>query len=124
VTVATLTLFDLTDLNPETPRTCGWCGNRPATTLVYATQNLLGVHPTWMTDTRYRDATRRAQSGPCCDPCAWYVASSWWGGWLACPSGSCSLWAHTHADPHPGWNCERHHREDTVVWREQWAVAA
>lgn len=115
-----LALFTLDDLTPDQPRICGWCKRKPATTRVYATQNLFGVHPAWMT-TWYRDATRRAQSSPCCDACAWYVADAWWGG-LVCPVGACCLWAHTLADPHPDWNCTRHHRERTVVWRTPLAV--
>lgn len=121
----TLTLFDLTDLNPDTPRTCGWCGNRAATTRVYAQQNLLGVHATFVTVTWYRDACHRARSGPVCDHCAWYLASSWWGPVYACPQrGSCHLWTHTLTDPHPKWNCKRHHRENRVVWQTPIGAAA
>jgi len=117
VKTATLTLFDLTALNPDQPTICGWCGNKPATTRVYAAQNLLGVHRAWLAVNWYRDAFHRARSGPCCDDCAWYVASSWWNPTYACPQhGSCCLWAHTFTDPHPGWNCKRCHREHQVVW--------
>ncbi|MYU22911.1 hypothetical protein [Streptomyces sp. SID8352] len=113
-----LALFDLATLNPL----CSRCHTRPATTHVYATQNLLGTHPTWLT-TRYRDATRRAHSGPCCGTCAWTLATAWWGS-MACPRGACGLWAHTLTDPQPGWDCPRHHRETAVVWRSPTAVAA
>lgn len=119
-----LTLFDLVTDTVDGERMCGWCNNRPATTLVFAVQNLLGVHNAAYEPTWYRNACHRAQSGPCCDDCAWYVASSWWGGWMACPSGSCHLWTNTLNDPHPGWNCTRHHHESVVVWRDQLAVAA
>jgi hypothetical protein len=126
MTTATLTLFDLTDLNPDQPRTCGWCNNQPATTRVYATQNLLGLHPTWMTHTWYRHAAHRAHSGLCCDRCAWNVASSWWNPTFACPhrGGACRLWAHTLADPLPGLDCTRHHREHHVVWLAPLGVAS
>jgi hypothetical protein len=126
MTTATLTLFDLTALNPDTPRTCGWCDNRPATTRVYAIQNLLGIRPASMTETWYRDATRRAYSGLCCDACAWYVGSSWWNPTFACPhrGAACHLWAHALSAPLPGWDCQRHHREDTVVWLAPLAVAS
>jgi hypothetical protein len=121
-----LTLFDLTDLNPtaEPSQTCLRCGQQPATLTVRATQNLLGLHPTWMTHTWYRQATHTAYSGPCCEYCAWNVAASWWGGWLVCPSGVCSLWAHALDGPKPGANCTRCHRETTVIVRTQMEVAA
>lgn len=118
MTTTTLALFDLTDLNPDKPRICGWCGDKPATTRVHATQNLLGVHAVWLGPTWYRNATHRARSGPCCNACAWYVASAWWNPTYACPQrGTCHLWAHTLTDPQPGRNCQRCHREHTVVWR-------
>ncbi|NUO43694.1 MAG: hypothetical protein HOV82_16850 [Streptomyces sp.] len=119
-----LTLFDLTDLTPVETTVCGWCGTRPATTRVYATRNLLGVHPVWLAPTWYRDATHRAHSGPCCDTCAWNLACSWWNAPMSCPHGTCCLWAHTLADPLPEWDCTRHHSERTVVWRDQLEVAA
>lgn len=125
MTTTALTLFDLGTANPDQPRTCTWCNNQTATTRVYAIQNLLGVHPTWMTKTWYRNAFRRARSGPCCDKCAWYVASSWWNPVYACPTrGGCYLWAHTLTDPRPGWECKRHHREDAVVWCTPLGVAS
>lgn len=113
-TAPALALFDLTALNPDQPRTCGWCGQQPATIRVYAADNLLGVHDP--SPTRYRHATRRARSGPCCDPCARYVASAWWNPTYACPRGTCWVWGRTLTDPHPDWECKQHHREHTVVW--------
>ncbi|MCD7440273.1 hypothetical protein K4B79_18840 [Streptomyces lincolnensis] len=113
---AALTLFDLTALNPETPRTCEWCGNKPATTRVCAVQNLLGLHPAGLMANAYRKAFHRAHSGPCCDACARYMASAWWGPTYACPRGTCWVWAHTLAHPRPSWNCTQHHTEHTVVW--------
>jgi hypothetical protein len=125
MTTTTLTLFDLTDLNP-TPAgvDCTRCHQQPATTTVRATQNLLGLHPTWMTHTWYRHATHTAYSGPCCEHCAWTLAATWWGGWLACPSGVCSLWAHTLAEPQPLADCTRCHRETTVVSQTALEAAA
>lgn len=121
-----LTLFDLTDLNPpaEPGQTCLRCGQQPATTHVRAVKNLLGLHPTWMTHTWYQHATHTAHSGPCCQRCAWNLAAAWWGGWMVCPSGVCSLWAHTLAVPVPRANCTRCHREKTVIVRTQLEVAA
>jgi hypothetical protein len=123
---AALTLFDLTDLNPDKPQKCGWCGNKPATSRVHAVQNLLGVIPVWLGETWYRDATRKAHSGPCCDNCAWQVAGAWWNPTYACPhrGGACQLWVHTLDYPHPGWDCVRHHNERAVVWYEPLAVAS
>lgn len=118
-----LALFDLADLTPAAVTPCGRCGEQPATVRVYAALNLLGVHPAWLGATRYRDACRRAHSEPCCTSCAWELASGWWSG-CPCRGGVCRLWVHTLADPHPGWDCARHHTERTVVWRELWAVAA
>lgn len=122
MTATTLTLFDLTTLNPEPD--CKWCGNRPATTRVHAVQNLLGVIPAWLAPTWYRDATRTACSGPACDRCAWHLAGSWWNPSMSCPHGACQLWAHTLAEPKPGWDCLRHHHENTVVWLTPLAVTA
>jgi hypothetical protein len=111
-----LTLFDLTDLNPEDDALCTRCNDRPATVRVRAAVNLFGVgHPDYAR-TRYRDAARRVRSGPCCMRCAWQLASAWWGAWQVCPTGVCALWAHTFADPLSYEACIRHHREDTVVW--------
>lgn len=113
---ATLTLFDLAALTPDTPLTCKWCKTEPATTRVYAIQNLLGVHRTEFMGKAYRHAFHRAHSGLCCDSCARYLASAWWGPTYACPNGTCHLWGHTLAEPRPTWDCTRHHRESTVVW--------
>jgi len=125
MTTTVLSLFDLTALTPNTPPACGRCGNRPATLRVYAIQNLLGVHPTYMTGTWYRNAFHRAHSGPCCTKCAWQHAGAWWGPVYACTgSPSCHLWAHTLDAPRPGWDCTRHHHERTVVWQDRLGVAA
>lgn len=126
MTTATLALFDLAALTPSKPRTCGWCKKRPVSTRVYAIQNLYGVHATGpMPDAWYRHAGRRAVAA-CCDRCADYVAASWWNPTYACPQrgGSCHLWTHTWTDPHPRWNCKRHHREHQVVWSAPLAVAS
>lgn len=123
---ATLTLFDLAALNPDKPRICRWCGKRPATTRVYATQNLYGIHPTGpKPDAWYRHAGRRAHA-VCCDRCARYVAASWWNSITACQrtGSSCHLWTHTWEDPHPAWNCKGCHREHQVVWSVPLAVAS
>lgn len=113
-----LTLFGLADLTPDAPLICGWCKIQPATTRVYAIQNLLGVQRTELAANAYRDAFHRAHSGPCCVRCAWGVAGAWWGPVYACPErgGSCHLWTHTFTEPRPGWGCTRHHHEATVVW--------
>jgi len=107
-----LALFDLTALDPATTD-CARCGQHPATARVHAAHNLLGV-------TRYPQATYRnlapITSAPCCDTCAWNLANAWWASWQTCPTGVCALWVHTLADPHPGWDCKRSHREQTVVW--------
>lgn len=118
-----LALFDLTDLTPDVAPLCGWCRTRPATVRVHAVLNLLGVHPTWLTPTRYRDATRLANSGPSCDRCAWNVATAWWDPHMSCPHGVCQLWVHTLDAPRPGWDCGRCHTERTVVWLAPLAVA-
>lgn len=125
MSTATLTLFDLADLNPDQPQPCGRCGNKPAACRVYAIQNLLGVHPADLSTHAYRDAFHRAHSGPCCTSCAWSVAGAWWGH-SACPArgGACQLWTHTLAEPRPGWDCGRHHREGAVVWREPLEVTS
>ncbi len=119
-----LTLFDLADLTPTQAVTCGHCGTRPAGTRVYAVQNLLGTHPAGLAATRYRDAAYRADSGPCCDTCAWTLANAWWAAWLVCPTGTCFLWLHTGADPRPAADCRRHHDEHKVVWTTRLEVAA
>lgn len=119
-----LALFALADLTPAADTSCGRCGNKPATTRVYAVQNLLGVHPTWLAPTVYQDATRTTHSAPCCEACAWQLGDAWWASWRTCPTGACALWAHTHTTPRPGWDCRRHHDETTVVWQEQLEVAA
>jgi len=124
MTASVLTLFDLTDLNPDQPTICGWCGHRPATTRVYAQQNLYGVHAAFLAETWYRNAFHRAHSGPVCDHCAWYVASSWWNN--ACPhrGASCRLWTHTLGDPRSKADCKRCHREYTAVWQTPIGAAA
>lgn len=123
----TLTLFDLTALNPDADTPCTRCdGRRPATVHVYAALNLLHTtHPDYA-PTYFRDTTRRPNSGPCCDNCAWHLASAWWNPTCSCPhrGGACRLWIHTIADPHPGWNCTRHHNERTVIWYEPLGVTA
>lgn len=113
---AILTLFDLTALSPNAPPICYWCSREPATTRVYAIQNLLGLHRTELAANAYRRAFHRAHSGPCCSDCARDVASAWWSPTHTCPNGTCHLWGHTLAEPRPGWDCTRHHRETTVVW--------
>lgn len=122
---ATLTLFDLGALNPDQPRICGWCKNKPATTRVYAIQNLYGVHRILGASNAYRHAFRRAHSGPCCNACARYLAGAWWGPTYACTGRAvCHLWGHTLAEPRPAWNCGGCHRESTVVWMVPLEVTA
>lgn len=110
-----LALFDLAALTPADPTQCAWCGTRPATTRVTAVKNLYGTHPAWLGRTRYRDATRTTNSGPCCHPCATYVADAWWGTTTSCGHGACRLWTHTLNQPRPQANCAHHHTERTVV---------
>lgn len=123
MTTTTLALFDLAALNPPPADTCTRCGHAPATTRVHAVSNLLGIIPAAMAPTRYRDLAP-VHSAPCCDACAWVLASVWWGGWFVCPCGTCNLWAHTLAAPLPGWDCTRCHEENTIVWRTPLAVAS
>ncbi|HEY6115457.1 MAG TPA: hypothetical protein VI172_05815 [Candidatus Dormibacteraeota bacterium] len=120
-----LTLFDLAALTPDKPNLCRRCQQRPATSRVYAVRNLLGLCPRYLFDTWFRDVVYRADSGPSCDNCAWYLASAWWNPTQSCPHGSgCALWAHTLTDPHPDADCTRCHREREVVWLTPLEVTA
>lgn len=109
-------------------RPCGYCRTTPATIVLGVAPNLL---TDGYTDSRKADSYREVRGyaycfGPsrfvCCDDCAHYLGSVYWGAVLACPTGACSLFRHTFDNPHPEWDCTRHHRELTVVWREPLAV--
>ena len=121
-----LTLFDLADLTPtKAPASlCRRCQQQPATTRVYTARNLYGICPPHLYDAWFCDVAYRADSGPCCTNCAQSTASSWWIPSRSCPAHGCRLWAHTLTNPHPEWDCQRHHNERAVVWQEPVGGAA
>lgn len=120
MTTTVLALFDLAALTPSKPTMCRRCQQRPATSRTYAARNLLGLCPPHLYDTWFRDVFYRVDSGPCCDGCAWYLASAWWNPTRSCPRGGCTLWAHTLAEPQPDHDCTRCHYERAIVWRTPW----